>query len=92
MGKVGRYVDGIGKMYRTTVTVINHPPSYSGYPFKVLVSETPLFSEERERGSKKRFQGVGEVEGVSHGKDSISTTRCSSSYATKHYKIQVTLQ
>jgi len=84
--------ESLEKYTRPWVTVINHPRSYSGDLFRFLLARRRS-TEYPPRNGRAGRKADGRVEGV---KSSIGTTsltiRCSSSHATKHYKIQVTLR
>ena len=67
-------MNGIGKMCRTMVTVINHRRSYSGDPFKVLVSETSLFCDTVQRGRRNGSKRLAMAKILSRQRDAVLRT------------------
>lgn len=83
----------LGKIHETMGYGDKSPSILLGRSFQVLVSETSVYGVSPEKSGRAGRKTDGGEEEV---KSSIGTTsltiRCSSSHATKHYKIQVTLR
>lgn len=69
-----RYADRIGKMCRAMVTVINHPRSYSGDPFRFLLAKRRS-SGIPEKGVVGGIRGLGMVKILSRGRVAVLRTQ-----------------